>query len=221
MLRSGFGFPRHTHTPRGTNHTHQGTGTDDCKQCTPPTDDYELPEDEDRFQNGRLDCTGSTSCQSSSNTLSWFFKNANDYLNCQGSNSCKGSWLVQNLGGACCVGDQSCNNRFFFDFSTQTVPDGQPAAACTNDVCCNGISACYGTSGSSESTQLTRPAACHAVVIKHVCRSPQTSRKISTAMVTPPHRTPKEIQDSQDPLPVAVPQINSTLMQAAPGNPIV
>lgn len=158
-------------------------GTARCTVCDPNTGTNEtIPGSSSgniRFPNGKLACGPETQCESQNSPSDgdpydfWDFKDANDYIVCAGKTVCSNSWRVQNVGAVCCSGEQSCNTDFVAIFGT-SVPDGEPAATCNNDVCCDGNSVCVGSSGTSGGVPTTQFIDARSMS----CRGIQTCKQV-------------------------------------------
>ena len=110
---------------------------DNACVCTPDPD----PQIIGPFDNGVLDCGGQNSCSSDSSAAGdrdkfFQFADSSDYLDCSGQNSCRVFWNVENVGAACCTGQNSCFNQ------VQIHLDDSGSSQCTNDMCCSGTNAC-------------------------------------------------------------------------------
>ncbi|CAK9101386.1 unnamed protein product, partial [Durusdinium trenchii] len=112
-------------------------GADGACVCTPDPD----PQTIGPFNNGVLDRGGQGSCSSDSSAAAdrskfFQFADSSNYLDCSGQNSCRVFWNVENVGAACCTGQNSCFNQ------VQIHMDDTGGSQCTNDMCCSGINAC-------------------------------------------------------------------------------
>lgn len=136
-------------------------GSTRCKTCDPNDGTNEtIPNSGSRFTPNNLRCGDLDQCvmansPSSGEEYDFFtFLNANDYIRCNGKSVCK-PWRVKNVGAVCCSGEQTCNNDFVAILG-KDVPADEPSATCTADICCDGGSTCYGSSGTSGGVPTTQ-----------------------------------------------------------------